>query len=351
MEINKLNDGSILLTAPVMIPGVPDCDYTRGEPPLTVEQVKGFKESYNDYQFVDSEHELTRNGRKIGEAKSSYLLPEDTNLTLSDGRVKKYPRGTWMLTTHITENEAIKTALDGGYSGYSATVRNKLLADDFLSSFKSQLESGEDISLKSYSRANLIKDIKDPVVLSVSLVKRPCQTGSQFCKIKNNHGENMSDDISNFKRKVLTAMGMSEEAEVEALKSQIDTLDSKLEDMENKYNEALKGMKDELTKAFTDSLKEALSEPFSDKSQKKNKKEESEEDDESVDESNNGSTDESTESTEEEEEEEEETKVKKTGSKQGKTHNNMKKSDKSQIEDTYAFLGRNPDGTRQKTTQ
>ena len=31
MHIQKLEDGSILLTAPVMIPGVPDCDYPRGE--------------------------------------------------------------------------------------------------------------------------------------------------------------------------------------------------------------------------------------------------------------------------------------------------------------------------------
>ena len=34
-DINQLSDGSILLTAPVLIPGARDCDYAKGEIPLT----------------------------------------------------------------------------------------------------------------------------------------------------------------------------------------------------------------------------------------------------------------------------------------------------------------------------
>ena len=57
--ITNLDDGSILLTAPVLIPGARDCDYSKGEIPLTTEQVKVFKESYEQYGFVDHEHGLT----------------------------------------------------------------------------------------------------------------------------------------------------------------------------------------------------------------------------------------------------------------------------------------------------
>ena len=42
MYINKLDDGTITVTAPVMIPGAKDCDYKNGEPPLTQEQIQQF---------------------------------------------------------------------------------------------------------------------------------------------------------------------------------------------------------------------------------------------------------------------------------------------------------------------
>ena len=35
--ITNLDDGTILLTAPVLIPGARDCDYSKGEIPLTTD--------------------------------------------------------------------------------------------------------------------------------------------------------------------------------------------------------------------------------------------------------------------------------------------------------------------------
>ena len=99
--ITNLDDGTILLTAPVLIPGARDCDYAKGEIPLTESQVKSFKESYDNYGFVDHEHGLTKDGRKIGEPHQSILLDHDTTFTLFDGTDKVYPTGTWMLTTHL----------------------------------------------------------------------------------------------------------------------------------------------------------------------------------------------------------------------------------------------------------
>ena len=110
MYINKLTDGTVELTAPVLIPYAKDCDYENGETPLTPEQITAFKESYDKYGFVDHEHGLTRDGRKIGEPSNSTILNQDTTFTLYDGTSKTYPMGTWMLTTHITDETAIVEA-------------------------------------------------------------------------------------------------------------------------------------------------------------------------------------------------------------------------------------------------
>ena len=59
--INTLDDGSILLTAPVLIPNARDCDYHNGETPLTEEQVKAFKNSYDKYGFVDHDQRWQKN--------------------------------------------------------------------------------------------------------------------------------------------------------------------------------------------------------------------------------------------------------------------------------------------------
>ena len=83
--IKTLDDGSILLTAPVLIPNARDCDYHNGETPLTEEQVKAFKNSYDKYGFVDHEHGLTKDGRKIGTPHNSIILDHDTTFTTIDG--------------------------------------------------------------------------------------------------------------------------------------------------------------------------------------------------------------------------------------------------------------------------
>ena len=82
MNIEKNDNGTVTITAPVLVPGARDCDYTNGEPPLTREQIKEFAKSYEKYQFIDHEHGLTRNGNRIGEPVKSFLLTQDTNMTL-----------------------------------------------------------------------------------------------------------------------------------------------------------------------------------------------------------------------------------------------------------------------------
>lgn len=331
MHIQKLEDGSILLTAPVMIPGVPDCDYSRGEPPLTKEEIKNFAKSYEHYQFVDSEHEITKTGRSRGHKRESYILESDKSLELYDGSTKVYPAGTWMMTSHVTDPEAIRNAEDGLYTGYSPAVRSRATADKYLEALKAErYEDAE--ALKSFSKSGLIKDIPDPVVLSVSLVRKPCQTGSKMCKIKQN-GEKMSDD-SKILDKIRNILGDADTEEVEALKSQVDSLEKSIEEMKQDNDEALKSMKDEIIGSIHESLKE-----FADKSK---------EEEEPKNDDNGGKPNPSPNDEEEEEEEEEPKNDDDKGSKQGKNHN-KKKADKSQKDlDTYEFLGRHPDGTRKQ---
>ena len=237
-----------------MIPGAHDCDYENGEPPLTSEQIQEFAKSYEKYKFIDHEHGLTRNGTRIGEPVDSFLLTEDTTMTTLDGSLKSYPRGSWFVTSHITNPEAIRLALGGGYTGYSASVFTQSRADEYLAALKSDKGAPLPCSCKDVSSSgnSLIKDVPDPVVLSVSLVKSPCLHDSLFCEV--NKGEIMEEDVKSLKSKVLSAMGMTEEAEVLALKSEVADMQATLEQLKKDFNDALKTLQEEFTKTLTEAL-------------------------------------------------------------------------------------------------
>ena len=330
MYIKQLDDGTINLTAPVLIPNAKDCDYHNGETPLNSTQIQAFKESYDKYGFVDHEHGLTRDGRKIGEPSNSIILDHDTTFTLYDGTEKTYPQGTWMLTTHITDEEAISEAMKGYYTGYSPSILSRSSADKYLAALKANKECAcKNVSSMGNS---LIRDVPDPVVLSVSLTKQPCLHESKFCEV-----ENMEEEMS-LKSKILTAMGMSEEAEVIALKSQVSTLEAKIDSMQTEFAEALKSMQEEFKQTLTEALKPVEEEVVAEKSE-----EEPEEDAEPE-------TTEEVEVEEEveepaEEEEAEEVVAEKGESKAEPVHDNIQ-AEKAKKINIYEFMGRNADGTR-----
>jgi hypothetical protein len=332
MYIKQLNDGTINLTAPVLIPEAKDCDYHNGETPLTASQIRAFKESYDKYGFVDHEHGLTRDGRKIGEPSESKLLDHDTTFTLYDGTTQTYPNGTWMLTTHITDDEAISEAMKGYYTGYSPSILPRTSADKYLEALKTKGEcSCKNVSSMGNS---LIKDVPDPVVLSVSLTRQPCLHESKFCEL---NGETMEEEMS-LKSKILTAMGMSEEAEVIALKSQVSTLEDKIDAMQTEFKEALKAQQEEFKQTLTEALKTAVEE-------------------EVVEEEPETTTEESAEVEVEEEVEEEpeadkaeedvveEPVAEKGESKQEPVHDNLK-AEKSKPKSVYELMGRYPNGVK-----
>ena len=334
MYINKLQDGTINLTAPVLIPNAKDCDYHNGEEPLTEQQIRAFKESYDKYGFVDHEHGLTRDGRRIGEPSKSIILDQDTTFTLYDGTTQTYPNGTWMLTTHITDETAIVEAMKGYYTGYSPSILPRTSADKYLAALKA---GKTDCACKNVSSMgnSLIKDVPDPVVLSVSLTRQPCLHESKFCELSDNMEEEMS-----LKSKILTAMGMTEEAEVIALKSEVTELKETISTMQNDFQEALKSMQEEFKQTLTEALKTAVDEDEV-VAEKGEDSEPTEEADVEVE-----VEEEIAEKTEEETVEEVEEPVAEKGeSKQEPVHDNLT-AEKSKPMNIYEALGRNPDGTR-----
>ena len=336
-SITQNSDGTVNLTAPVMIPGAHDCDFDNGEPPLTETQIREFAKSYEKYQFIDHEHGLTKNGVKIGTPTNSFLLTEDTTMTTLDGSLKSYPRGSWFVTSQLTDPQAIELALSGGYTGYSASVFTKSRADEYLQALKSDASTELPCSCKDVSSSgnSLIRDVPDPVVLSVSLVKSPCLHDSKFCEVNGDIMENQ-EDVKSLKSKVLSAMGMSEEAEVVALKSQVVSLEEKIASMETNFAEALKSMQEEFTKTLTEALTQGDSKAM--------KAEEEETEEVEVEEEPTEEVEETEEEEPQEEEETEEVVAEKGESKAEPIHDNI--AEKSKPTNIYTIMGRNPDGTR-----
>ena len=194
----------------------------------------------------------------------------------------------------------------------------------------------------SSSGNSLIVDVPDPVVLSVSLVHTPCLHDSKFCELRGDMMENQ-EDVKSLKSKVLSAMGMSEEAEVVALKSEVETLQSEINSLKTEFQEALKSMQEE----FKQTLNEALT-PVDDDSEALKAKEEDEDEAEEKEETETEEESEVEEETQEEpdkEDEEKEKVAKKGESKIEPIHDNLEVQ-KSKPVNIYTFLGRNADGTR-----
>ena len=321
------SENSLILTAPVMIPNFHDCDFDRGETPLSVDQISDFRRRFDDYGFVDRHHSIrgpnVTKDHLVGSVLKSFQLEKETSFEWVDGSIHSYPPGTWMLTSKITDPSAIKQVQNGEITGYSASVFNEKVANQIRNSLKS-------------SEGDLIKDVKDPTVAVVSLVRKPCVSDARFCKC--NKGDKMSEENAKSKLDSIAKILGLEKQEY-ASKSDVDGLKEELESYKEEIAETVdKAIKSALTEI---SIKEKKDE----KEPKKDEKEDSEE---------TGETEE-TEETEEtkgsDEEKEEKKKEKPKGSAKGqKIHNNGndKKAVKSDSAIVYDIMGRTYDGRPKK---
>ena len=321
------SDAQFLFTAPVMIPNKPDCDYTRGEKLFTEEEVRFFKESFQDYQIIDKNHQVFLNGgsaKQIGDPVDSFLLETDTTYELVDGTTETYPRGTWMLTTDVTDPTAQQEIEDGILTGYSPSVHNKLVGELIKKA----------MAIKS-SRGELIKDIPNPEAITVSIVRKPCQSGSKQCKIK---GDKMDADKKTLD-KIKDLLGV-EGKPAYATKEDFDALAKQLNDT----NAALKSLGEDMGKTIAETIVTTLSEVGSIKANKPDDDEGNGSGDDGDSKTSSENEDDKNKPPKDDDDTKKKNKKQKTGSKQGSVHNGATKSNYDEELDTYAFLGRTPNG-------
>lgn len=92
-----------MITAPVIIPDKPDCDYNQGEPPLTRQQIKNLQKTFEDYQLIDYDHHLADPTnpwymKTVGTPIRSWISTKNTTYTNIHGETETIPEGTWWLT-------------------------------------------------------------------------------------------------------------------------------------------------------------------------------------------------------------------------------------------------------------
>jgi len=179
LNIVTKSDNEIILTAPVLVPGEKDCDYNRGELPLTKEQVKNIASAYKDYGFVEKNHTILKDKKTVGEPIRSWITKSPMTLKGIDGEAREYPSGTWLATLKVTDPTTIQEVKNGVYTGVSVTAVEREVAEQLKASMKE-------------SSAKLIKDFDDPVGFAISLAKKPCVKSATFCRL-NKEKDNMEE--------------------------------------------------------------------------------------------------------------------------------------------------------------
>lgn len=244
------NINSRILTAPVLIPKTPDCTYNQGEPVLSEDKVRKLATSFNNYGIIDYEHQFNKKNtegyqKQVGSVIDSWLIPEEETIKGLDGVTRTYPKGTWFLSTRITDPNVIKEFDTGKIKGFSSTTVNKQFADN--------------VATKSKT---LIKDIKNPVVMTVSVTASPCVGGAKFCKVAYKHEQiNEKDNMENetvFKKIGNFFLNLTEE-EVTANKSEEPEEKEEVKEQEQKpenTEENKKGVEEETANKADDTTKE-----------------------------------------------------------------------------------------------
>ena len=169
MELIVLkDDAKRLVTGPVVIPDCPDCDYPRGEKLLSVDEIEDMVHFYNTQsQLSDEMHVYGATQKSVGVAVENWTLKEPLTTRNTQGQTVTLPRGTWMTTIKVTDDDTWQKIQDGTYKGFSASYMSKDAAEEVLA-----------------AKRTLIADLVDPMPVTVSIVDEPCVFDALFCSIK-----------------------------------------------------------------------------------------------------------------------------------------------------------------------
>ena len=279
MTISNINP---VVTAPVLIPYTPDCEYKYGEEILPPAKIKHLANTFHNYQIIDLQHEYTKrllNKQKPierGKLIHSYISTDDVYLTGLDGIARRYPKGTWIITVEITDPLAVKLYNNGELTGFSITVKEKEHADAIIEYVSQKtltqlppnvIQSEKDF-IKTPKRI-LMKDVKNPVAFTVSLVKQPCVYGAKFCRkscvINNQNKLKENNDIVSLKEKIKAEInnfidGLDVDSYSESEKEDISTSND-----ENNNNDT--NLNEEQTESKKETLDDSIIETETEKSE------------------------------------------------------------------------------------
>ncbi len=132
----SINSTSRIITAPVLIPDTPDCDYNNGETPLNISQIKNLQSSFKNYQIIDHDHQFCNNGdwylKKLGTPIKSWISNKSITFTDVNNTTHTVPSGTWWLKSEITDPQAIQLIDSKQLTAYSLTTANQIYADKIM---------------------------------------------------------------------------------------------------------------------------------------------------------------------------------------------------------------------------
>ncbi|ADC45910.1 phage-related protein [Methanobrevibacter ruminantium M1] len=161
---------------PVFIPNLPDCEYQYGEKPLTADQIIQFARDYEEWLIVDLEHEFLYTGQVIGTVIKSHVNTEPVTVKFIDSTPREYPTGTWFVTLKITNQDVIQGIHNEHYTGGSATTIEREDTDKLRKILNVPITS----TTKSKIKRIPISEIKNPVVITISIVHSPCVPLANF---------------------------------------------------------------------------------------------------------------------------------------------------------------------------
>lgn len=182
------------IIGPILLPHTPDCDYQIGEEPLSIEQVNNLISSFKQYNIIDYEHQFTNPDnnyfmKSIGRPLRIFTVDKEVTFTdVSDTKIT-VPKGTAWLESEINDPLIEKDIKDKIIVAYSVTVAEKEDAKYFMDLYnnlknQTSFKSNEvwDRHAKVVQKRTLIKDLTNPEMFTVSVVKFPCVYKAKFCK-------------------------------------------------------------------------------------------------------------------------------------------------------------------------
>ncbi len=226
-----------IVTGPVLIPNYRDCEYVAGEKQFSAKEIQELMNTFYQYQYFDVKHDIifNKDWKNVAELVESWQLREDWN---------GYPKGTWMITARITDNETWEQIKNGELTGFSVTAIPRKNVEKF--GIKSVLP---------FKRMNRrpISELDDPVIVSISLTDRPCVYDAKIISMKEDNmkeEENVLKKIyellkGHFRMKEEDEPAKQEETKEEPVKEEDKTSESE----ENKSQDIVK-MITEITEKF-----------------------------------------------------------------------------------------------------